>query len=322
MTLSVGQVQALATKAINERVGDAVFKSNAYLERLRKKQKSWSGERMSFPVNYLDDASTTGSFYQGSEALDNTEYDPYTEMAFELIELQETLVIAKRDLARNQSKQGKIKLLEQRLKDVKKAMASRLTKGLMSDGTASGGDTKTLNGKQMPGLAAFMIASGTYGGLSSADVSANIAYISSNAGVNRALTLALHQKVLGGASEGNEKPTLAISQQGVFNELLALIAPYQRTTREDSLSGLGHGKNTLVYNGVDHIIDNLAPANTLSFINEEYVNLFTHPEFDMSTMEKDGLETADALLNRIFWKGGYVCEVLRYQGQIKDITVS
>ncbi len=326
MTLTIGQVQALATKAINERVGDAVFKSNAYLARIRAKEKKWSGERMSFPVEYFASASTTGRFYVGSEALDNTEYDPYTEMAFDLIELEETLVLSKRDIARSSTKESKIRLLEQRLKSMKKAMSERLAIGVFSDGTASGGDLKTLNGKQMPGMAAYLISSGSYGGLASTDVATHIAYIIGNSGTGRALTTALIQTALGGATEGNEKPTLGVSRQPAFNELIELLKPSQRTTRDSNLSGLGHEKNTLVYNGVDFIIDNLAPTTSstvshFSLINEEYVNLFSHPDFNMSSMEKDGLETADALLNRVFWKGAYVAEILRYNGQLRDITV-
>ena len=36
MTISTGQVQALTTKAIDDRVVDAIFKNNAYLKRLKE----------------------------------------------------------------------------------------------------------------------------------------------------------------------------------------------------------------------------------------------------------------------------------------------
>lgn len=322
MTLSVGQVQALTTKGIQAKGGvvDLVFKNNAYLERLRAKQGVYSGEKLSFPFNYKASDDTNGSFYVGGATLNTNEYDPYSELTFDLKEVQETLVITKRDLARNSGKEARLKLIEQRLKSMKQAMSERMTKGIFSDGTAA---TGAMTVDQFIGIQAFLLNSGVnYGGVLSSDVAAHVAYVSSNSGVARALTTALDQLVLGGATEGNMKPTLRIMRQNVMDQFVELLKPYQRTTREDNLDGLGHGKNTLVYSGVDSIIDNLAPAQSIAYINEEFVKLYVHPEFDMVVMEKDGLETKDAILNRVFLKGVFACNALRYQGFLKDIQVA
>ncbi len=230
------------------------------------------------------------------------------------------LTITKRDLAKNSGKEARLKLIEQRLKSTKMAMSERMTKGIFSDGTAA---TGAMTVDQFVGMQAFLLNSGVnYGGVLSSDVAAHVAYVSSNSGTARALTTALDQLVLGGATEGNMKPTLRIMRQNVMDQFVELLKPYQRTTRETSLDGLGHGKNTLVYSGVDSIIDNLSPAQSIVYLNEEFVKLYAHPEFDMVTMEKDGLETKDAVLNRIFFKGLYACNALRYQGFLKDIQVA
>jgi hypothetical protein len=105
-----------------------------------------------------------------------------------------------------------------------------------------------------------------------------------------------------------------------MNQLIELLKPHQRTTRDNSLNGLGHAENTLVYSGLDHIVDNLAPANSIIFLNEKFVKLYAHPEYDMKRVEKKDLETQDAMLQRLFWKGVFACSVLRYQGWLKDIT--
>lgn len=320
MTISIGQVQALTVKGIESKGGvrDAIFKNHAYLARLKAKQGVYSGEKMTFPFNYKDDADSNGKFYVGGEALSLDMYDPITELSFDLIELEETLVITHRDLARNSGKEARLKLIEQRLKLMETSMQQRFTKGIFSDGTAS---TGALSTAQFPGIQTFLKSSAVnYGGVTSTDISVHVAYVNDNSGTNRALTTALDQAALGGASEGNKKPTVRIMRQNVMNSFIELLKPHQRTTRESTLGGLGHEKNTLVYSGVDSIVDNLAPANSIAYLNEDHVKIYAHPEYDMKRVEKGDLETVDAMLQRLFWKGVYACDVLRYQAWLKDIT--
>jgi hypothetical protein len=321
MTLSVDGLNSLTNKGIESKGGvrDAVFKNHAYLNRLKPKQGVWDGAKMTFPFEYMDDTSAPGGFYRGAAALSLDMYDPYTELSFELIELEKTLVITKRDLALNSGSNGRIKLLEKRLKSLEKALRQLFTKGIYSDGTVS---TGALSADQFVGQQAFLKSSAVnYGNVTSTDISVHIAYVNDNSGTNRALTTALHQAAIGGASEGEEKPTVGIMRQNVMDKFIELIKPHQRTIKEGSLDGMGHAKNTLVYSGVDHIVDNLSSANSIVFLNEKFVRLWTHPDHDMNVESFDKLEATDAIAKRIFYKGAYVCEVLRYQSWLKDLTV-
>jgi hypothetical protein len=316
MTLSVGQVQALTVKGIEAKGGvrDAVFKNHSYLKRLREKQGVYSGEKMSFPFMYQDDEDSTGSWYEGAETLSLDMYDPFTELSFDLKELQESLVITHRDLARNSGKEARIKLVDARLSHMEMAMRQRFTRGIYGDGT---------NTKEVLGVQTFLKSSSVnYGGVTDTDVSVHVATVLSNSGTARALSTALDQAALGGASEGEEKPTLRIMPQLVMNQFIELLKPHQRTTRESSLNGLGHEGNTLVYSGVDSIVDNLAPAGSIIYLNEKHVKLWSHPDYDMKRVQKGDLETMDAMLQRLFWKGIYVCDVLRYQAWLKDIATA
>lgn len=322
MALSIGQVEALTVKGIDAEGGvkDAIFKNHAFLSRLKDKQGIYSGEKKTFPFNYVDDTTSTGGYHVGAETLSLDMYDPFTELSFDIVELYESLVITHRDLARNSGKEARLNLIAERLKMMEKAMRQRFTKGIFSDGTAS---TGALTTAQFPGIQAFLKSSAVnYGGVTSTDVSVHVAYVADNSSVNRALTTALIQKVIGGASEGEEKPTVGIMRQNVMNEFIELIKPHQRTVKEDSLDGLGHAKNTLVYSGVDHIVDNLAPANSIAYLNEKFVKLYAHPDYDMKRVEKKDLETIDGMLQRLHWKGVFACSVLRYQGWLKDISAS
>lgn len=321
MTLSVGQVQALTVKGIDAAGGvrDAVFKNNAYLARLRAKQKAWAGYKLTIPFQYMDSTQTTGAYYQGAEALSLDMYDPYTELSFDLKEIHESVVITHEDLAKNSGKEARLKLVAERLKTAEMAMRERFSKGIFSDGTAA---TGALTTKQFVGMQAFLKSSSVnYGGVTDTDASVHVAYVNDNGGTDRALTTGLHQAALGGASEGEEKPSVGIMQQLVMNKFIELIKPHQRTVREN-LDGLGHDKNTLVYSGIDHIVDNLSPSKSIIFLNEKHVNLYAHNEYDMKRVSMKDLETMDAMLERIFFKGAYACGILRYQAWLKDISVA
>lgn len=320
MAITVDYVNALTTKGIDSSGGvrDAVFKKHAYLDRLYKKKKPYSGSKLTIPFNFVDDTGSNGKFYVGAEALSLDMYDPYTELSFDLKEIEETLVITHRDIALNSGKSAILKLVTERLATMEMAMRQRIVKGLYSDGTAA---TGALSAAQFIGQLAFLKDSSVnYGGLTESDVATHIAYVEDNSGTSRALSTSLHQKTLGGASEGEEKPTLGIMRQATMNDFVELLKPHQRTTRDNNLDGLGHAKNTLVYSGVDHIVDNLSIANAITFLNEKHVNLYVHSDYDMKRIEKSDLETMDAVLHRLFLKGVYACGVLRYQGLLKDLT--
>ena len=323
MAITISGLQALTVKGIDTKGGvkDAVFKNDPYLKRLKEKQGVYNGEKHTSPFNYMDSTQTTGSYYQGAESLSSSmvPYDPITSLEWNLVEIQETLVISHADLAKNSGDAGKLKLLEQRLKLMEKAMRERITKGIYSDGTIA---TGALTAKQFIGMLAFLKNTAVnYGGISSADVSVHVAYVNKNAGTPRALTTALHQKVKGGCSEGSDVPTVGLMRQNVMDEFIELIVPHQRTVKENTLNGMGHTGEILHYSGLDHFVDNLSIAASITMLNEEYVKMFVHPDYDMKRTQVDNLDDQDAMMQRLFLKGVYACNVLRRQGLLGDLIV-
>ena len=90
--ITIDTVQALTTKGIEAAGGvrDAVFENHSYLKRLRAKQGVYHGSKMTFP--FIFDATGNGSYYNGAETLSLDLYDPITELSFNIINLQETLI--------------------------------------------------------------------------------------------------------------------------------------------------------------------------------------------------------------------------------------
>lgn len=316
---SYGQVTAITHDAIKAMLSEGVFTSNAVLNRLREKQVlEEGGNKILCPLMTSDDTGSTGGFYKRADALSLNEYDGISASEHDWKYIHESVVIYKTDIAKNAGRLGVLKLIASKVKQAQLAMKQRMVKGALSDGTAS---TGALSADQFVGLDAIIASSGSYGGFSDSDLATWVSYVDDNSGVNRALTKAIWDKAYDqAAEEGRGAPTLGISGKGVFTKMKGLLEGNQRTTREDSLGGLGHKGQSLVYNGVDHLIENQMAANTFFYIDENSFKLHVHKDHNMRRQSIKDLETADALLERIFLYGNTIASERKFHSRINDIT--
>lgn len=109
--------------------------------------------------------------------------------------------------------------------------------------------------------------------------------------------------------------------KNVFSKFKGLLTGQQRVTREDTVSGQGHKGQEIVYNGIPHMIENQMPGNTLFYIDLESFKLHVHQDHNMRRQSIKDLESADALLERIFLYGNTVASERKYHSRVNDITV-
>jgi len=315
-----GQVTAITHNAIKEILTDGVFTSSAYLNRLKQKMRiEGGGNQILCPLMTVDDTGSTGSFYKRADALSLQEYDGISASKHDWKYLQETVVIYKTDIAKNAGAAGVLKLVASKVSQAKGAMGQRMVKGALSDGTSS---TGALDSDQFVGLQSIIGATGTsYGGFSDSDLSTWLAAVDDNSGTNRAITKAILDANYDNASEnGKGQPSLGLCNKAVFSKIKGLLTAQQRTTREDSMSGFGHAGQVLVYNGIDVLIENQMPDNTFFHVDEEHAYLVAQKDNNMRRQSIQDLETADALLERVFFYGNMVAPERKYHGRINDIT--
>lgn len=118
------------------------------------------------------------------------------------------------------------------------------------------------------------------------------------------------------------RATLAIMAKLVFSKVKGLLTAQQRTTRESTMDGFGHKGIILVYNGIDFLIENLMPSGVLYHIAEEFFKLHVLEGHFMRLDKHASLETADALMERIFIYGQIVGSERKYHSKIGDITIT
>lgn len=320
MAFTYDQVTAMTNDLIKDKLSDGVFLSDEYLKRLREKQElEDGGNKILCPLFSVDETGSTGGFYSPRDALSLNEYDGITSSEHDWKYLHESVVIYKSDIAKNAGKYGILKLIESKVKQAEAAFQERIKKGALSDGTVSTGE---LSANQFVGAQAIILDSGTYGGIAPADLASWVSYVDDNSGVNRTLTQAIVDKAFDQTNEGMKGgATLGLMDKSVFTKFKGLLTGIQRTTRENTLNGLGHAGVAIVYNGIDHLIENNMPSNTLFYIDEKHFKLHVHKDHNMRRQSIKDLETADALLERIFLYGNIVASQRKYHSRVNDISV-
>lgn len=323
MALTYTQVTAITHDLIKDKLTEGVFTSNKMLSRLRSKQViEDGGNQIICPLFSVDDTGSTGAFYSSRDNLSLAEYDGISASVHDWKQIYESVVIYKLDVAKNSGKAGALKLISSKVKQAEMAMAQRMIKGVLSDGSATTGAN---DADQFIGLQKIIDDGSnfaSYGGINFADLATWVSYMDDNSGVNRSLTQAILDKALDQATEeGRGGPTVGVMDKSVFSKFKGLLTGQQRVTRADTVSGQGHKGQVIVYNGIDHMIENQMPANTLFYIDEEHFKLHVHRDHNMRRQSIQDLETADALLERIFLYGNVIASERKYHSRINDITV-
>lgn len=321
MALPYNEIPAITDKGIEKMLADGVFTTGTVMARIYSKKKlREGGEKVILPIMSSDDTeAASGGFYDPRDSLSLQDYEGLTASEHDWKYVYGNCVIYKADIAKNGGRFGVLSLIESKLKQTKKQLNQRAIKGIMSDGTAS---TGALTTKQFVGLDAIIASSGTYGGISSTDLSTWSCYVDDNSGTNRALTQALLDKNYDQAVEaGIGGPTMGVSGKAVFTKIKGILTPQQRTMRESSVDGQGHKGQVLVYNGIDYLIENSGvPSNTLFHVDENHTTLFVHKDHDFRKQSISDLETADAQVDRLFMYACYASSDRRFNSRLNDIT--
>lgn len=319
MAITRNNIAAITSVGIEKLVIDSVFLGSHLLGRLKEQEGVWRGRKHETPFFYKDDQAYPVSWYQGAEQLETSEPEIVTSQSFEICELQGAMMVSGRDFALNSGPEGIVDIVKTRMEGLEKALRQYMTRAIMGSRTDIGADTKKVYGF----LNFLKDAAVNYGGISSADFAGYVSNVLDNGGVPRALSTSLDQSAVGLASYGELQPTLRFMRQATMDSFIELLKPHQRTTREESLSGLGHkytkGKNVLVYSGIDSIVDNLAPEKSIVYINEKRTRLFSHPKYNMVRKDYGDMESCDAILQRVFWKGSFESNELRTNTHLKDL---
>lgn len=276
--------------------------------------------------------------YSGYDVLNITPSDVFTAAQYSFAQAAVAVSISGLEMLQNSGKEKMISLLESRIGNAERTMQNNISNDCYSNGTASGG--KQIGGLQL--LVANTNNSGVVGGIDSSvwgfwqNNSQSFASNSLTPGAATIQTM-MNRTWLAQARQA-DRPDLIIADNTYFRYYWESLQAIQRIT--DDRSGMagfaslkfmdadvvydGGFQGTAAGNGAPPFGGGLtwssgsgAPANSMYFLNTDYIFLRPHKDRDMVPLDPDRFSVnQDAMVKLVAWAGNMTCSNRFLQGVI------
>lgn len=305
---NVGLLLSTTLKKYRRTLTDNIHKSNAVFFMLKKNgalKTEDGGERIVEPLMY--GKNTTAGSYSGYDPLDTTPQEGIDSAEFTWKQYSTSITIDGRTERQNSGNSKIIDVLEAKTKQAEMSLTEELSEGLFSDGTGN-------SSKDLTGLEAMVLASGTYGGINSATYTWWQAYVETT---SEALGLPKMRTAFNTASiGGKDTPDLIVTTQALFEKYEGLFTVVSvasttsgafATPSEGTKKVADGGFQTMAFKGVPVVWDEQVPSGTVYFLNTKHMKLVVHKDanFEISDFVKP--EDQDARVAQILWMGNLTC---------------
>lgn len=305
MALTYDQLSAITLKKIVPKLVDNIFDSNPLLQRAKKKFYTSvdGGTSILQPLNYAQSAS--GDWFSGSDVLNLADTDVMTSAEYAWKQIYEPISITRSDELKNAGDSGKLKLVKNKTMIAEKSIMDKMGTGLYNAGS---------NTKAIGGLRLILSTSNSVGGISQSTYSWWQAQVDSS---TTTLTIAAMQSRHNLCSIGSDQPTVIMTTRSLYNSYYALLQPQQRFTDSETAKG---GFDALMFNGIPVISDSHCPASHMMFLNEDYLNLYYHPQEDFRFEPFQQPVNQAVKVAKIYWMGALGSSNNRMHGLMSALT--
>jgi hypothetical protein len=312
----------IVTTTLRNRTGklaDNVSLNNALLNRIKKKGKvkPVSGGRTI--VQELEYAlNGTYKRYSGYEPVNIAPSDVFTGAEFNYAQAAVAISISGLEMLQNSGEEAIIDLLESRIQNAERTITSNVALDCYSDGTADGG--RQIGGLQL--LISKTPTTGVVGGIdASTSVGAfwrNIAFSSvANGGAPAAASniQSYMNQVWVQMVRGADHPDLIVADNNYYRLYLESLQAIQRIQSDEMAQA---GFTSLKYMNADIVLDGGfgggAPANTMYFLNTEYIFFRPHRDRFFTPIGDDRFATnQDAMVKLVGFAGNMTVSNRRMQ---------
>lgn len=315
----------IATTTLRNRTGklaDNVLKNNALLYQLKKRGnvKTVSGGRSI--VQELEYAeNSTYKRYSGYETLNIAPSDVFTAAEFDYKQAAVAVSISGLEQLQNTGENAIIDLLAARIKNGEKTMMNNIAGDCYSDGTADGG--KQIGGLQL--LVSKSPTTGTVGGIDRATWAfwRNKATISGTAADATNIQSRMNAMALS-LVRGTDRTDLIVADSNYYGLYLSSLQAIQRITDEEmggagftNLKYFGHGGSANVV--LDGGVGGFCPANTMYFLNTDYIHFRPHADRNMVPLGDDRYAVnQDAMVKLVGFAGNMTLSNASLQGVLSQ----
>jgi hypothetical protein len=304
MALTYGEITAITEKYFKPRLVDNIFSSNVLFARMKDKQETLDGgEKVLLPVAYA--VTTASGSYSGADTLDTTPNDQITAAEFDWTQYYANITITGLDELKNAGDAAKVSLVKSKVQMAEKSLASNLGTDVYNLGTTTGA---------LIGLRLAVDSTGTYGGIARGTYTW---WAAQEDGTNTVLSIPVMEALYGDCTVGNDKPTVMVTTQDIFDDFFSLLQPQQRFQDTKTADA---GFTNLVFRGCPVIVDQHCPASHMFMLNEDYIKLMVHSKrnFKMEPFVKP--VNQDVATAKIYWAGILASSNSRMHGKLNAIA--
>jgi hypothetical protein len=300
----------IVTTTLRNRTGklaDNVSKNNALLHRLLEKDRVETVDGGRTIVQELE-YNENGTFkrYIGYDLLNIQPSDVFTAAEFDYKQAAAAISISGLEQLQNSGKEAIIKLLAKRISNAQKTLRNNIALDCYSDGTADSG--RQIGGLQL--LVSTTPTSGTVGGISRATWAfwQNAVFsgvTNGGAAVSAANIQSYMNKLWFSLVRGSDHPDLIVADNLYYGFYLSSLQAIQRITSDKMAQA---GFTSLKFMNADVVLDGGfgggAPANSMYFLNTEYIYLRPHAKRNFVEIGGDRSNPQqDATVKLLGWAG-------------------
>lgn len=251
---------------------DTVLNSNVFATRMLGSAKKWVGETMKHPIKVSK--NSTGTSFSGFDTFSTSPTNNRILLSYGPKFYQITVALPLDELSVNQTDAKVLELAATELASSAQDMADDIGTLFYGDGTGNGS-------KDFLGLAAIVDDGNTVatiGGQSRSTYPTLAGTVTASGGT---LSLAKMATLYSAVGSGSQVPTLGLAPEAVVNLYESLLQPQERLAKDVSMvkKGLvgGTGYTSFFYKGFPILADEKATAQTLFFINEDFIDWYGLP---------------------------------------------
>jgi hypothetical protein len=292
MALDYTQIQSITQEYIEPHLQDNIFDKTAVLNRLRNKmdKSQDGGEYIKVPILYAKKTST--GRYSSWGTLETAVNDSVNAVTYNWAHAYASMGISRTDELVNSGKSAIVKLITAEAKAAELTLADELTDDLFATSAVTNG---------IAGFPLMCHTTTDYGGISSSDFSG---WAASRDTTSTVMTLGAIQGKFGDVSDGNEVPTLMISNQDMFDKYWQLleVKPEFRVQKNNYIG--------LKFNAADWVVDKGSNGsgsgtedNYLYFLNENFIKLYVHPKDNFKVGQWQKPINQEGRIARVTWTG-------------------
>jgi len=305
MAVPFTEINAITQKFFVKKLVDNIFDSNPLFQRWKKNnyQSVEGGTSLMVPVAYA--TTTASAWYSGSDTLDTSANDQITAAEFDWKQIHSSITITKLDELKNAGPLAMVDFVKSKVQLAEKTIKDNLGTALYNVGTAA---------NEIVGLRAMVDASRTYGGINS---STNTWWDCQEDTTTTTLTMKALQALEGDVKIDNDRPSVHMTTQDIFDTYYALLQPQQRFQDDDTARG---GFVNLIFNGKPVIVDSHCPASHWFMLNEDYIMLKYHKDENFRFEPFIKPTNQNVSVAHIFWTGALCGSNPRMQAKFTGLT--